>query len=75
MRKITFSLPQELIRSAKIAAAQRDISVNALVHEALEGAVTARSRSRRAAARLLRKSRTGLYEISPGFWNRSGLYE
>jgi hypothetical protein len=75
VRNITFSLPRELIRSAKIAAAERDISLNALVREALEGAVTASSRSRRAAVRLLRKSRAGLYEIPPGSWSRNGLYE
>ena len=75
LRNITFSLPPELIRRAKIIAAERDTSLNGLVREALESAVAAGDRSRSAGERLLRKSRAGLYEIPPGSWNRSDLCE
>ena len=74
-RNITFSLPQELIRKAKVVAAERDQSLNALVRESLASVVEARDRSRRAGERLLRKSRSGLYEIPPGSWDRAALYE
>lgn len=74
-RNITFSLPQELIRKAKIVAAERDQSLNALVRETLESAVEGRDQTRRAAERLLRRSRRGLYEIPPGSWKRAELYE
>ncbi len=75
MRKITFSFPEDLIRQAKILAAQRDLSLNALVREALEGLVGSRARCRKAGERLLRKTETGLYEIPPGTWNRADLHD
>jgi hypothetical protein len=35
-RNITLSMPEELVRQAKVAAAQRDMSVSALVARLLE---------------------------------------
>ena len=75
VRNITFSLPEDLIRKAKILAARRDLSLNALVREALEDLVKSRDRCRKAGERLLRKSGTGLYDIPPGSWNRSELHD
>jgi hypothetical protein len=75
VRNITFSLPPELIRRAKILAAQRDLSLNALVHQTLESAVDAQDRSLQAGNRLLRKSQVGLYDIPPRSWKRSDFYE
>ena len=75
VRNITFSLPADLIRRAKVLAAEKDQSLNALVREVLESAVDGQDQARRAGERLLRRSRTGLYEIPPGSWNRSDLYE
>lgn len=75
MRNITFRLPADLVRQARILAARRDLSLNALVREALEDLVKGGDRCRNAGERLLRKTETGLYEISPGFWNRASLYD
>src|SRR5947209_2108601 len=74
-RNITFSLPEDLIRGAKILAVQRNLSFNALVKEMLEEVVKGRNRTRKAGERLLRKSEAGLYEIAPGSWNRAELHE
>ena len=74
-RNVTFSLPDDVIRKARIVAVQRDLSLNALVRELLEETVSGRSRARKAGARLLRKAEKGLYEIPPGTWDRSELHE
>ena len=74
-RNITFSLPEELLRKAKILAAQRDISLNALVRETLENTVSGRDRARRAGARLLRQTKSPLYDFVPGTWDRASLHE
>jgi hypothetical protein len=74
-RNITFSFPSELIRKAKVLAAEQDTSLNALVRRALEQAVDGGKRYKDAGARLLRKSRAGLYDIEPGSWTRDELYE
>ncbi len=39
MRNITLTMPEELVRRAKIAAAERDTSVSALVAEYFEALV------------------------------------
>jgi hypothetical protein len=39
-RNLTLTLPVELVRRAKIVAAQRDTSISALVAEFLEGLTT-----------------------------------
>jgi plasmid stability protein len=75
VRNVTFSLPEDLVREAKILAATRDLSLNALVRAALEDAVKGRDRYRKAGERLLRKTKAGLYKIPPGSWNRSELHE
>jgi hypothetical protein len=53
-RKVTFSLPEELVRDAKVYAAERDLSLDALVRKTLESVVASRSRRREAVRRLLR---------------------
>jgi predicted transcriptional regulator len=74
-RNITFSLPAALIKRAKILAAEQETSLNALARQAIEQAVEADKRYQEAGARLLRKSRAGLYEIKPGSWSREDLHE
>ena len=75
VRNITFSLPVDLVKKAKIVAAEQDTSLNALVRTALEQVVEGRKRYQDAGERLLRKSRAGLYEIKPGAWTRDELHE
>jgi plasmid stability protein len=74
-RNVTFSLPEDLLRDAKIAAASRDLSLNALVRQVLEAAVPSRDSYREAGERLLRWAEKGLYEMEPGSWNRDEIHE
>jgi plasmid stability protein len=75
-RNITFSLPAELVREAKIYAAQHDTTVNALVRELLEEKVSAESRAQAAVKRLLQLSKEGpLSHVDPGTIRREELYE
>jgi hypothetical protein len=60
-RKITLSLPGDLIRRAKVHAAQRNSTVNALVRELLEQALSGDRRTRAAADRLLEMAARGPY--------------
>ncbi len=75
-RNITFNLPADLIREAKIYAAQHDTTVNALVRELLEEKVNARARARAAAERFLQLAAEGPYsDVDPGTIRREELYE
>jgi hypothetical protein len=65
----------DLLRKAKILAAEQDQSLNALVRQALERSVESKKRYREAGNMLLRKARAGLYEIEPGSLRRDDLYE
>lgn len=75
-RNITFSLPVDLLRRAKILAAERDISLNALVKDALEQAIDRSGEHHRAGERLLARSGEGLFEIpADRSWTRADLYD
>ena len=60
-RNITFHLPVELVRQAKIYAAEHDTSVNSLVKELLQEKLSREARARTAAARLLALAQEGPY--------------
>ena len=60
-RNITLSLPDDLIRKAKVHAAQRNSTVNALVRKLLEEALSDDRRTRAAADRLLAIAERGPY--------------
>ncbi len=75
-RNITFSLPADLIRQAKVLAAEHDRTINALVRDLLEQAVAAENRARVAAERLLALAERGPYSaIDPGSIRREELHE
>ena len=76
MRNITFSLPAELIRTAKVYAAEHDTTVNTLVRELLDDKVNAEDRARAAAERVLEIAKRGPYSsVDPGSIRREDLYE
>jgi hypothetical protein len=52
-RNITLSMPEELIRRAKIEAAKRDLSISALTREALERELRAKDDAIKAGRRFL----------------------
>ncbi len=76
-RNITFSLPAELIKQAKIYAAEHDTTVNAVVRDLLEQKVSAEGRAHAAAERILELARSGSLRTSvdPGTIRREELYE
>ena len=75
-RNITFNLPDDLVRAAKIYAAEHDTTVNSLVRELLNEKVTADARSRAAANRLLAIAERGPYfATNPGSIRREELHE
>lgn len=74
-RNITFSLPVDLIRRAKMVAAERDTSLNTLVREALAQAVDRSDEYRQVGERLLALSASGLFEMPAERWTRDELYD
>jgi plasmid stability protein len=75
-RNITLSLPDNLIRKAKVYAAQRNSTVNALVRKLLEEALSDDRRTRAAADRLLAIAERGPYfERDPRSVSREEIHE
>jgi plasmid stability protein len=76
IRNITLSLPGDLIRHARICAAEHHTTINALVRELLEEALAREGRARLAAHRLLFLADLGPYfTIDPGSIRREELHE
>jgi plasmid stability protein len=75
VRNVTFSLPVELIREAKILAAKQDKSLNAIVRESLEQAVESDRRYQEAGRRILERAKEDLFEAKPWRWNRDEIYD
>lgn len=75
-RNVTFNLPVDLMRQAKIYAAEHDTTLNAVVRELLEQKVTAEGRARAAADRFLQLAVRGpSSSVNPGSIRREELYE
>lgn len=75
-RNITFSLPADLVRQAKVYAAEHDTTVNALVRELLQDALSRQGRARAAADLLLALADRGPYfTADPGSIRREELHE
>ena len=75
VRNVTFSLPVDLLRRAKMLAAENDISLNALVKDALTQAIDRSVEYRAAGERLLELARKPMYETPDQIWDRSELHE
>jgi hypothetical protein len=74
-RNFTVSLPGELIREAKIVAAQRGTSVNAMIQQSLEKAVRSDDDYTAALGRVLETTRRGLYDLGTKRMKRHELYD
>lgn len=75
-RNLTLSLPVALIRKAKIYAAERDTTINAVVRELLEQTVSAETRSRAAVDLFLSLAGEGrLSDADPRAIRREELHE
>ncbi|MGI8745228.1 MAG: DUF6364 family protein [Bryobacteraceae bacterium] len=75
-RNLTLHLPADLIHKAKVYAAVNDTSINAVVKQLLEKAVSRQDRTRAAAARFLELARRGPNsDVDPGSIRREEIYE
>jgi plasmid stability protein len=75
-RNITLSLPDDLIRKAKVHAARRNSSVNALVRKLLEAALSDERLTRAPADELLAIAARGPYfDRDPRSICREEIYE
>lgn len=75
-RNLTLNLPADLIRQAKIYAAEHDTTINSVVRELLEETVSRVSRSRAAAERLLALAGHELWsDVDPATISRDELHE
>ena len=74
-RNVTLSLPNELIRELKVRAAERGISLNAWIQEALTGTLRFDRDYVRTGERFLNASAKGLYTLPKKRWKREDLYD
>ena len=75
-RNITISLPAELVRAARVFAAERDTTLNALLRVMLEEKLNQEGRTRAAIARMLEIAEHGPWShVDPGAFRREELYE
>ncbi len=72
---MTFNLPVDLLRQAKVYAAEHDTTVNAIVRELLREKLTAEARVRAASVRFLELAARGPYSsVNPSSIRREELY-
>ena len=75
-KNLTLHLPADLIRRAKVYAAQNDTTINSVVKELLEQRVSREDRMRLAADRILAIADQGpLTSEDPGGISRDAIYE
>ena len=75
-RNITITLPAELVRAARIFAAERDTSLNALLREMLQDRLNKEGRMRAAVQRMLEIADRGPWShVDPKSFRREELYE
>ncbi|MEE3852500.1 DUF6364 family protein [Gordonia sp. LSe1-13] len=73
-RNITLSLPEELVRKAKIIAAERDTSVSALVAELVEHLTGGSEGYDAAWGREVSRMADGAFEVGDVAWDRDELH-
>jgi plasmid stability protein len=75
-RNLTVSLPVELIRRAKVYAAEHDTTINAYIRELLQEALIRKEERRAALKRILEISEKGpASNVDPHSFRREDLYE
>ncbi|MGH9612569.1 MAG: hypothetical protein ACRD4P_05765 [Bryobacteraceae bacterium] len=72
-KNLTVALPADLIREAKVIAAKRGTSLNAMVHESLRKIVNSEDEYTAAAMRFINSPVK--YKLKSKKWLRSELYE
>ena len=75
-RNITFNLPADLVRQAKVYAAEHDTTINSLIRELLQEKLSREGRTRNAVDRLLALAELGPYfSADPSSIRRDDLHE
>lgn len=75
-RRITLSLPADLVKQAKVYAAERDTTVEALIRELLHETLTRNDRVRAAGERLLALADRGpFFTADPRSFSREEVHE
>ena len=75
-RNITISLPAELVRAARIFAAERDTTLNALLREMLQERLNQEGRTKAAVERMLEIAEQGPHShVDPRSFRREELYD
>jgi hypothetical protein len=75
MRNITLAIDEEVLRRARIYAAERDTTVNALVREYLKDLVAQDDRAAEARRRLVKMSEESEARMGSWKWSREEIYE
>lgn len=76
MRNVTITLPAELVRSARIFAAERDTTLNALLLEMLQDRLNQEGCMRAAVERMLDVADHGPWShVDPRSFRREELYD
>jgi hypothetical protein len=74
-RNLTLTIEEELLRTARKLALDRNTSVNQLVREYLEQLVSEDSRQQSARRWISEFFANGAVEVGPVTWNRDELHE
>ena len=76
MGNITLNVPDEVLDMARVFAAERKTTVNALVRDYLTSITTQRQRAMEAMAELKKMSEVTKSRLGPNFkFDRASLYE
>jgi len=76
MRNLTLNLPTDLVRQAKVYAAEHDTTINSFIRQVLQEALAHDCRTRAAAKRLLTLAEEGPYfSVDPSSIEREELHE
>jgi hypothetical protein len=76
MSNITLNVPDEILDEARVFAAERKTTVNALVRDYLISVTSQRKRAKEAMAELRKMSETTKSDLGPNFkFDRASLYE
>jgi len=74
-RNVTLSLPSDLIRDAKVRAAERGMSLNAWIYQAIDHTLRFDRGYIAAGERFLNASTKGLYSLPKKRGKREDLYD
>lgn len=75
MKNITLSVDEHVLATARVYAAERKSTVNALVREYLTNLAAQENRVAQARARMRQLSKQSRLRVGPKTWSRDELHE